>query len=294
MKGLSLQCFKRCADGRERTPAVSVMQTRLQAEMTNYRKLMRRFFLCCVTFAMSFLALPAQDVSNRSPQHGWFAGISGEVPFGLCTFSSFGSDKTRAGWGAGAYAGRRFSAVTSAEVSLAIGQTNLAARDCCVERGYWLGSDWTRYNAPVINMSGWDYSELRSVVSMLKIDARLNVNLLGFFTGAKSSPWAVEISPSLSAVGTSADLKLIATGETVRDDVSGWNFGAGALAQIRRNLGKRLEVSVFSGFTYLLGRRIDGMPEHQHNADVLWENGIRLGWRFGKGQSGTAVGQQSR
>ncbi len=246
---------------------------------------MRSFFLCCTAFLMSLLAVPAQEVSNRFPQQSWYAGISGEVPFGFCTFSSFGSDKARAGWGAGAYLGHRFSAVTSAEISLTAGRTNLAARDCCVERGYWLGSDWTRYNAPVINMTGWNYSELKSSVSFLKIDAGFNVNVLAFFTSDKDCPWALEISPALSAIGTSTDLKLIATGETVRDDVSGWNFGAGARAQIRRLMGKRLEVSVFSGLTYLLGGKIDSMPEHQHNSNMLWESGFRLGWRFGKGRS---------
>lgn len=236
---------------------------------------------------MSLLAVSAQEVSDRFPQQSWYTGISGEVPFGFCTFSSFGSDKTRAGWNAGVYLGRRFSAVTSAEVSLTLGQTNLSARDCCVERGYWLGSDWTRYNAPVINMAGWNYSELKSTVSLLKIDARLNVNLLGLVFHTET-PWAVEISPALSAIGTSTDLKLISTGETVRDDVSGWNFGAGARAQVRRLMGKRLEVSVFSGLTYLFGGKIDSMPEHQHNSNMLWESGLSLGWRFGKGRSSVA------
>lgn len=243
---------------------------------------------------MSLLAVSAQEVSNRFPQQSWYTGISGEVPFGFCTFSSFGSDKTRAGWNAGAYLGRKFSAVTSAEISLTAGRTNLAARECCVERGYWLGSDWTRYNAPVINMTGWNYSELKSTVSFLKIDARFNVNVLAFFTSGKDCPWAVEISPALSAIGTSTDLKLISTGETVRDDVSGWNFGAGARAQVRKDIGSKFQISVFSGFTYLLGRRIDGIPEHQHNSNMLWESGLRLGWRFGKVQSGNAKGQHSR
>ena len=265
-----------------------------QIATTFNKRLMRKIFLCCATLLVSFLAVSAQEAGNRFPQNYWYTGISGDVPFGLCTFSSFGSDKTRAGWSTGVYAGRRFSAVTSAEVSLAVGQTNLSARDCCVERGYWLGSDWNRYNASVINMTGWDYSALRSVVSLLRVDARLNVNLLGFFSGTKACPWAVEISPAISAIGTSTDLKLIATGETIRDDVSGWNFGAGARAQIRRNMGKRLEISVFSGFTYLLGGRIDGMPEHQHDSDVLWESGIKFGWRFGKGQNGNVGGQHSR
>lgn len=230
---------------------------------------------------MPFLAVSAQEVSSRSLRQGWFAGISGDLPFGICTFSSFGADKVRAGWGAGVYAGRGFSAVTSAEVSLSAGRVSLSARDCCVERGYWLGSDRVRYNSPVVDRTGWNYSALKSVVSLLKVDARLNVNLLGFFVGSKNGPWALEVSPAVSAVCSKADLKAMATGETVVKKGKGWNFGVGARLQAGRSLGGNVEVSAYSGLTCLVGRKIDGIPVHQHGANMLWENGLRLGWRFG-------------
>lgn len=250
----------------------------------------RSLLCCCMMLAMSLLTVSAQDVPKHSMRQGWFAGISGEIPFGLETFSSFGSDKTRAGWGAGVYVGRRFGAVVSAEIALATGRTNLSARECCVERGYWLGSDGIRYEAPVVDIVGWNYSELKSAVSLTRMDARVNVNILGFFNGTKDSPWAVEFSPGISAVVSKADISVIATGETVAKNDPCWNLGAGGRVQVRRSLGGNLEVSAYSGLTYLVGKRFDAMPEHQHHIGLLWENGIRFGVRFGAGKQARRAG----
>lgn len=244
----------------------------------------RSVICCCVVLAMSFLTVSAQNAQNSSMGQGWFAGISGEIPFGLDTFSSFGSDKTRAGWGVGAYAGRRFGAVVSAEIVLAAGRTNLSARKCCVERGYWLGYDGIRYEAPVVDIIGWNYSELKSTVSLVRMDVRVNVNILGLFRGTKDGPWAVELSPALSAVASKADLSVTATGENVAKKGPCWNLGAGGRVQVRRSLGGNLEVSAYSGLTCLAGKGFDAMPEHQHNLGLLWENGIRFGIRFGNGR----------
>lgn len=251
---------------------------------------MKRSLICCCVLAMSLLTVSAQDVQRSSMRPEWFAGISGEIPFGLSTFSSFGSDKTRAGWGVGAYAGRRFGSVVSAEVSLVAGRTSLSARKCCVERGYWLGLDGIRYEAPVVDMTGWNYSELKSSVFLVRMDARVNVNVLGFFSGTKDSPWAVELSPSLSVVSSKADISVIATGETVAKNDPCWNLGAGGRVQVRRSLGGNLEVSAYSGLTYLVGKRLDAMPEHQHHIGLLWENGIRFGVRFGAGKQARRAG----
>lgn len=81
----------------------------------------------------------------------WYIGVQGGVPFGVSTFSSFGVDKTRAGVDAGGY---RFTPVLSVELSMKWGKTALSAQDCCIERGYWLGRDGNRYNAPVADMDG--------------------------------------------------------------------------------------------------------------------------------------------
>lgn len=55
----------------------------------------------------------------------WYGGVEGGAPFSVAVFSSFGADKTRAGYAFGLFGGYRFSRVLSAELSAKWGQTNL-------------------------------------------------------------------------------------------------------------------------------------------------------------------------
>lgn len=101
-------------------------------------KTSKTILMILVLWMLSVPALRAQ----------WYGGIEGGVPFGMSSFSSFGADKTRAGYALGLFGGYRFTSVLSAECSAKWGKTNLAARDCCAEGGYWLGTDRMTYHAP--------------------------------------------------------------------------------------------------------------------------------------------------
>ena len=41
-------------------------------------------------------------------------------------------------------------------------------------------------------------------------------------------------------------------------------------------------MGIYSGLTRLTGERMDGMPEHLHKNNFVWESGIRLGISFAK------------
>lgn len=259
---------------------------------------MKRHFLCCfAVLAMSILAVSAQERNNHSIKQGWYAGIRGEVPTGVCTFSSFGSGGNGIGWGGGVYVGRALGGMLSAEVSAGIGHVGLSARGCCVERGYWLGSDRVRYNAQVVDLEGWSYDDLESSVSVMKFDARLNVNVLGLLAGpagraSSLNRWAVEISPVLAATCSKADIKAWVDGENsarsrgnvIKAD-SKWNFGAGGCLQLCFSVTERVDVALYSELLTLVGRRFDGLPKHQHGANMLWNNGFKAAWTFGKESS---------
>ena len=212
---------------------------------------------------------------------GWYIGVQGGVPFGVSTFSSFGADKTRAGVDAGVYGGYRFTPVLSVELSMKWGKTALSAQDCCIERGYWLGRDGNRYNAPVADMNGWNYADLKSSVSLQSYGAQLNVNVLGFFKSTQRSRWTLEVSPLLAAVGTKATLKTISGNAGVKRDGTRWHLGMGGNLQAGYRITEKLSIGIYSGITYLTGRRMDGAPEYRHRNNFLWESGIRLGWAFG-------------
>ena len=235
--------------------------------------------LLCLLLCGSGMSVLAQTTSERSV---WYVGVQGGVPFGISTFSSFGADKTRAGFAGGVYGGYRFNPVLSAEVSMKWGKTALSAQDCCIEKGYWLGADGNRYNAPVTGMNGWGYEDLKSSVSLQQYGVQLNVNLLGLFNSTKQSRWTVEVSPLLAAVGTKATIKTISESAEVLKGSTDWHLGAGGNLQAGYRITKNLGIGIYSGITYLTGKRMDGVPEYRHKNNYIWESGVRIGWTFSK------------
>lgn len=231
--------------------------------------------------SFSFAKAEASD-SNLPDSKGWYLGIDGGLPFGLSTFSSFGHDKTHLGWAAGIYGGYRFNPIFSAELSARYGEVNLSAQDCCVERNYWLGSDGMLYKASVLGMDSWEYAQLKSHVRMGWYGARVHVNLLGLLRNTAHSRWTVAVSPHLYAVTTCADIQTLADHAEVMKGSTRWHLGYGSSLQAGYQLTSNLNLGIYSGLTRLSGERMDGMPEHLHKNNFVWESGIRLGISFSK------------
>ena len=229
--------------------------------------------------SFSFAKAEASD-SNLPDSKGWYLGVDGGLPFGLSTFSSFGHDKTHLGWAAGIYGGYRFNPIFSAELSARYGEVNLSAQDCCVERNYWLGSDGMLYKASVLGIDSWEYSQLKSHVRMGWYGARVHVNLLGLLRNTAHSRWTVAVSPHLYAVTTCADIQTLADHAEVMKGSTRWHLGYGASLQAGYQLTPNLNLGIYSGLTRLSGERMDGMPEHLHKNNFVWESGIRLGISF--------------
>ncbi len=240
-----------------------------------------RLLVAVLVSILSFAKAEASD-SNLPDSKGWYLGVDGGLPFGLSTFSSFGHDKTHMGWAAGIYGGYRFNPIFSAELSARYGEVNLSAQDCCVERNYWLGSDGMLYNASVLGMDSWEYAQLKSHVRMGWYGARGHVNLLGLLRNTAHSRWTVAVSPHLCAVTTCADIQTLADNAEVMKGSTRWHLGYGASLQAGYQLTSNLNLGIYSGLTRLSGERMDGMPEHLHKNNFVWESGIRLGISFAK------------
>lgn len=223
-----------------------------------------------------------ERTANDNSAAAWYGGIEGGVPFGVSTFSSFEADKTRSGYALGLFGGYRFNPVLSAELTAKWGKTNLSARDCCTEGGYWLGADGKTYHAPVAGFGGADYADLKSSVSLQQYGVRLNVNLLGFFHSLRDSRWRLELSPMLAAVGTKADVKTIAGGNSLMKDKTRWHLGAGGNVQASYAVTNKLHLGIYSDITCLTGKGMDGVTEDIHNGNFLWESGVRIGLSLGK------------
>lgn len=251
--------------------------------MVNHLTTKNRLLVAMLAFILPFSFVKAEAKEDgKTISQGWYVGIEGGMPFGFSTFSSFGHDKTHLGWAAGLYGGYRFNSIFSAELSAKYGEVNMSAQDCCVERNYWLGSDGVRYNAGVLGMDSWEYANLKSHVRMGWYGARVNVNLLGLFHKTANSRWDLAVSPHIYAVTTKADIQTIADDAKVMKGSTNWHFGYGADLQVGYQLTSCLKLGIYSGLTRLTGERMDGMPEHLHKNNFVWESGIRLGISFAK------------
>ena len=236
-----------------------------------------------LAFILPFAFVKAEvKEDGKTISQGWYVGIEGGMPFGFSTFSSFGHDKTHLGWAAGVYGGYRFNSIFSAELSAKYGEVNMSAQDCCVEHNYWLGSDGVLYKAGVLGMDSWEYADLKSHVRMGWYGARVNVNLLGLFHKTANSRWDLAVSPHIYAVTTKADIQTIADDAKVMKGSTNCHFGYGADLQVGYQLTSCLKLGIYSGLTRLTGERMDGMPEHLHKNNFVWESGIRLGISFAK------------
>ena len=251
--------------------------------MANYLTIRIRLLIAILASVLPLSTMKAEEGKDvLTPSQGWYVGIEGGMPFGFSTFSSFGHDKTHLGWAAGLYGGYRFNSIFSAELSAKYGEMNLSAQDCCVERNYWLGSDGMLYNAGVLGMDSWEYANLKSHVRMGWYGARVNVNLLGLFHKTANSRWDLAVSPHIYAVTTKADIQTIADDAKVMKGSTNWHLGYGADLQVGYQLTSCLKLGIYSGLTRLTGERMDGMPEHLHKNNFVWESGVRLGINLSK------------
>ena len=251
--------------------------------MANYLTIRIRLLIAILASVFPLSTMKAEEGKDvLTPSQGWYVGVEGGMPFGFSTFSSFGHDKTHLGWAAGLYGGYRFNSIFSAELSAKYGEMNLSAQDCCVERNYWLGSDGMLYNAGVLGMDSWEYANLKSHVRMGWYGARVNVNLLGLFHKTANSRWDLAVSPHIYAVTTKADIRTIADDAKVMKGSTNWHLGYGADLQVGYQLTSCLKLGIYSGLTRLTGERMDGMPEHLHKNNFVWESGVRLGINLSK------------
>lgn len=222
-----------------------------------------------------------RDTINTIPT-GWYAGLHSGLPFGVSTFSSLSHGHLQAGWNVGIQVGYRFNSVFSLELQGDAGRMSLQQRGCCAEAKYWLGTDGVRYNAPVAGLEGWDYSQLESHVLFHRYGFRFNVNLLGLFERTRQGHWSLEISPLLSVTGTRPTIENLYDGNNVLEHGTDWHLNAGGNLQAGYQMTKHLSLGIYSGASYLTGKHMDGLPEHLHKANFVWESGIRISWAFGK------------
>ena len=244
---------------------------------------MKKTLVILLTLVLSAPIVSAQEEKpiQKDYTRGWYVGAQAGMPMAEADFSSFGADKFRPGWTAGIHAGYHFTPVWSLEVSASWGQTFLAAQSCCYERNYFLGADHNRYRYTIPEgLGGWYYNDLKSHTFVQRYGLQVNMNMLGFFNATKNSRWRLEVSPAVSAVGTSSDLMTKADNTLVADNINNWHLGYGGQAQVSYAVADNMNIGIYGGFTHLTGKPMDGMPE-LHSTNFIIDAGVKFSFAFG-------------
>src|SRR5574344_1739961 len=231
---------------------------------------------------------PVSETSvGETTSGGWYAGIHGGVPFGVSTFSSFGAKGVNIGWNVGLFGGYEFNRFISVDISADYGRIPMSERDCCYNSGYWLGDDWQMYYSPVVGMTGWNYTDIKSVAAMQRYGIHFNADILGLFI--PESRWSATLSPAVYAAGSKTAIYTLSDRARVLEGKETWHAGFGGDVSVGYKLGEHLSAALYSGLTYYTGSRIDGLVQNLHSDNYVWESGVRLRWSFGRKSHAAAV-----
>lgn len=226
--------------------------------------------LCILTLCV------AAKTQEDSHSKGWYVGIGAGVPFSVSSFSSFATGGPFWGWTSGISAGYRFNSLLGLEADLGLGQTNLAAQQGCLESNYYLGADGKLYYASVLGMDSWSVKDFKSAASYYRIGLRVNFNLLSFMpTGSR---WTLDLSPRIAACCTKEKMISLSGKEVLNTDggKSRMHFGYGASVKAAFRLSDHFRLGLESGLTALTGKGLDGIPDHGHKTNLIWETALQL------------------
>lgn len=229
------------------------------------------------------IPLKAQTQSSAEPKEAtkltpWYIGVKGGVPFGVGTFSSFGADKTRAGFSGGVFAGYRVNRIFSTELSLGYSSLRMESGRCC--ENMWLGADGLRYWAAVAGESSWRYGDIYSSASLFNAGLHLNISLLPVF--GVESRFRVDVSPAVYYVNSTAKIKDKADEQTLLKGCSTSHFGAGADLTLGYRMSERIALGIYGGGIWYSGSSLDAMPRMEHPSNYTLHAGIKLTYTFGR------------
>ncbi|MDD5820422.1 MAG: OmpA family protein [Bacteroidales bacterium] len=222
-------------------------------------------------------AAKTQDDSFR---RAWYVGAEAGVPFSLNSFSSFAPSGVYGGATFGLSAGYRFSPLLSLEADLGLGRTNLAAQAGCLDNNYYFASDGLLYFAKPLGMDSWNVSDFRSRVSYARIGLSVNFDLLSLYRTSASRRWALDLSPRIAAYSTRAAFIPFSSAEAlpISQSKGSLHFGYGASMRASYRLSESFSLGLKSSLTALGAQGIDGIPDHGHKSNLVWENTLQLSY----------------
>ena len=231
-------------------------------------------FSCSPTIAQVY----QQPKSPYEYKGQWYIGKDGGIPFGVSSFSSFGSGHNKLGWSAGMYGGYFFNSAFGLEAFILTGKVKQTSQS--QYRQFWLGKNNEIYYHEPNDVIAWKYSNLKSDVKIQLYGVRGNINILGLFNATKSSRWMVGLMPQIGLVGTKASFRTVDTNTKVIKHKTEWHMGAGGNLNIVYKVAKQWSIGIYSGVTYLTGKTIDSSPKISNGDNYIWDSGVRINYIF--------------
>lgn len=229
--------------------------------------------LLFVLLSLSFLAKAEESPSGK----GWYVGVGTGIPFSASSFSSFAPKGPYAGWATSLYGGYSFNEFWGMEVDFGFGRSNLAAREGCIGNNYYLGADDVLYYSAPLGIKSWSVADFKTRVSYRTIGLGLNFNLLSLVPSCRQSRWNLALSPRMALYNTSQALLSLSEQEILRpEENENLHFGYGVSLKIGYQISKSVHLGLNSSFSALTGKGLDGIPDHGHKANLIWENTLRL------------------
>ena len=207
--------------------------------------------------------------------HPWYAGVQGGTSFGQATFRSITVHQVHWGAQGGFFGGYRFNRLLSLEAAFQYGTQDQAALDCCP---YWLSEAEVRYMAPILDVNGWYYEDLETSTRWGKVSLQVGFDLLSLFS-RPDCRWSLAVAPQLSAVTT---LTTLVTPDREIPHDRQWHLGWGGQTSVGYRFSDRVGVALYGTLTCLTGERLDRIPIHAHESNLLWDAGMRVNLFFGK------------
>ena len=232
--------------------------------------------------AQPLLAQETTSPPKKSYEYNgqWYIGKDGGIPFGVSTFSSFGSGKTKLGWSAGMYGGYLFNTAFGVEAYMLTGKLKQTSQSQYNQ--FWLGSNGECYFHQPSSIESWKYSNLKTDVKIQIYGVRGNIDILGLFNATKGCRWNIGLLPQVALVGTKATLRTVDTNTKVMKHSTDWHLGVGGNLSFGFKITPHWSIGLYSGITYLTGKAIDSTPIFSHRDNYIWENGIRINYIFKK------------
>lgn len=206
-------------------------------------------------------------------------GLDMGMTHSISTLSAYGADKNRAGFAGGIYFRYNYNKIFSFDAVISVGRLSTANEEC----PYWLSTEGVKYNSPASNKECYSYNDLRSKAIMQQYAIRANVNVLGLFERFNDSKFDVNISPSISLIGTNAKILRIENEAVIYDPSKNWHFGIGVDLGVGYDITKELNVAIYTGITEVTGKGFDGMPDSGvHKQNYFLKSGFKFTYNIFK------------